>query len=251
VPANATHLYIDTLDQTGTGVFGLEQLVDTSDIYIYETGAIGTSIHYKCVGTPVNNGPNQWFDVTVSLVVNTGFTPSNNQAIQLYLPVKGATGPTGPTGPQGPTGPTGATGPQGPTGATGATGPQGPQGVAGTTVDPGTWTALAYATGWSEGTTARYRVETNGTFQKVICEGIINYASGAAALAFVLPTGAQPGVQRGCALAGYDSSGDTELFQAVVGTGGAVNITPMVRQAFSWPSATNGSVYLDNLTFAL
>jgi len=120
-----------------------------------------------------------------------------------------------------------------------------------TAADPGTWTALSYSTGWSETTTARYRVETNGSFQKVIGEGIIAYASGAASLAFTLPSGARPAVQRGCSLAGYDSSGDVQLFQAVIATSGTVNIYPMVRQNFSWPSATNGNVYLDSLSFAL
>jgi hypothetical protein len=119
------------------------------------------------------------------------------------------------------------------------------------TVNPGTWTALSYSTGWSENTTARYRVEINGAFQTLFCEGIINYASGAAALAFTLPAGARPAVARGCALNGYDSSGDVQLFSANIATGGAVTIYPMVRQNFSWPSATNGSVYLDSLTFAL
>ena len=118
-------------------------------------------------------------------------------------------------------------------------------------VNPGTWTNLTYSTGWSQNTTAQFRVEVNGSFSKIICQGIINYASGAASLAFTLPAGARPGVQRGCALGGYDSSGDVQLFQAVIATGGAVNIYPMVRQNFSWPSATNGSVYLDGLTFAL
>ena len=118
-------------------------------------------------------------------------------------------------------------------------------------VDPGTWTALTYSTGWTQNTAANFRVETNGTFKKVHCEGIINYASGAASLAFTLPSGARPAVQRGCMLAGYDSSGDVQSFLATVTTAGVVNIFPMVRQAFSWPSATNGSVYLDGLTFAL
>jgi hypothetical protein len=118
-------------------------------------------------------------------------------------------------------------------------------------VNPGTWTNLTYSTGWTQNTTAQYRVEVNGAFSKVICQGIINYASGAASLAFTLPAGAQPGVARGRVLAGFDSSGDTQLFQATISTAGAVNIVPMVRQNFSWPSATNGSVYLDNLTFAL
>jgi hypothetical protein len=118
-------------------------------------------------------------------------------------------------------------------------------------VNPGTWQTLSYGTGWSEGSTARYRVETNAAFSKVIGEGIIAYVSGAASLAFTLPAGALPSVQRGCVLGGYDSSGDTQLFQATITTAGAVNIVPMVRQNFSWPSATNGSVYLDNLSFAL
>jgi hypothetical protein len=119
------------------------------------------------------------------------------------------------------------------------------------TVNPGTWTNLSYGTGWTQNTVAQYRVETNGSFQKVICQGIINYASGAASLAFTLPAGAQPGVTRGCVLSGFDSSGDVLLFSANVSTTGAVTILPMCRQGFVWPSATNGSVYLDNLSFAL
>jgi hypothetical protein len=119
------------------------------------------------------------------------------------------------------------------------------------TVNPGVWTNLSYGTGWTQNTTAQYRVETNGSFQKVICQGIVNYASGAASLAFTLPAGARPGVTRGCVLAGFDSSGDVLLFSANVSTAGAVTILPMCRQSFVWPSATNGSVYLDNLTFAL
>ncbi len=119
------------------------------------------------------------------------------------------------------------------------------------TVNPGTWTNLSYGTGWTQNTTAQYRVETNGSFQKVICQGIINYASGAASLAFTLPAGARPGVTRGCVVSGVDSSGDTLLYSVGVVTSGAVTIVPMVRTAFSWPSATNGSVYLDGLSFAL
>ena len=121
----------------------------------------------------------------------------------------------------------------------------------GGTVNPGTWTNLTYSSGWAQNTTAQFRVETNGSFQKVIAQGIIDYASGAASLAFTLPVGARPSVARGCVLAGFDSSGDTQLFQVTISTLGAVNIVPMVRQNFSWPSATNGSVYLDNLTFSI
>jgi len=122
---------------------------------------------------------------------------------------------------------------------------------AGNMVDPGIWTTLSFSTGWSENTVARYRIQTNGSFQQLFSQGIINYASGAASLAFTLPAGSRPAVQRGCALAGFDSSGDVQLFQAVIATSGAVNIYPIARQNFSWPSATSGSVYLDNLSFAL
>ena len=186
----------------------------------------------------------------------------------------GSQGPQGATGSQGNPGATGSQGPQGVPGATGSTGPQGPAGpsavsanagnqaVLGTdnlifvpaatgAVNPGTWTNLAYSTGWTLGTTAQYRVETNGSFQKLIAQGIISYASGAASLAFTLPVGARPSVTRGCVVAGFDSTGDAQLFQATIGTAGTVNIVPMVRQNFSWPSATNGNVYLDNLVFSL
>lgn len=165
----------------------------------------------------------------------------------------GSPGATGPAGADstvpGPTGPTGLTGPAGPAGLTGPQGPQGPQGVSG--VDPGTWTALSYGTGWTQNTTAQFRVETNGSFQKIIAQGIINYASGAVSLAFTLPAGARPGVVRGGVLNGFDSSGDVLLFSVNVATTGAVTILPMVRQAFVWPSATNGSIYLDGLTFSI
>ena len=121
----------------------------------------------------------------------------------------------------------------------------------GNLVDPGIWTNLTYSTGWTLGTIAQFRVETNGSFQKVIAQGIINYVSGAASLAFTLPVGARPSVARGCVVAGFDSTGDMQLFQANVATSGAVAIVPMVRQNFSWPSATSGSVYLDSLVFSL
>jgi hypothetical protein len=117
--SSITHIYADSLDQNGQGVFGLLQLIAGSDLYLYETAGIGTSIHFTVVSV-VNNGPNQWFDITVTLVTNVGFTPSNNQLVQLYLPVEGTAGPPGPPGPTGPTGPSGSAGPGVPTGGTAA-----------------------------------------------------------------------------------------------------------------------------------
>ena len=191
---------------------------------------------------------------------DTGATGS--QGLQGATGSQGNPGATGSQGPQGVPGATGSTGPQGPAGPSAVSANAGNQAVLGTdnlifvpaatgAVNPGTWTNLAYSTGWTLGTTAQYRVETNGSFQKLIAQGIISYASGAASLAFTLPVGARPSVTRGCVVAGFDSTGDAQLFQATIGTAGTVNIVPMVRQNFSWPSATNGNVYLDNLVFSL
>jgi hypothetical protein len=125
-------------------------------------------------------------------------------------------------------------------------------GIGGVAINPGTWTALTYSTGWSQQASANFRIETVGAFTSVKCQGIIAYVAGAAPLAFTLPAGARPSVARGCILAGYDSSGDQVSFAATVASAtGAVTIVPMVRQAFSWPSATGGNVYLDSLTFSL
>jgi hypothetical protein len=124
-------------------------------------------------------------------------------------------------------------------------------GVGGVAINPGTWTPLTYGTGWSQLSSANFRIETIGTIQMVYAQGLIAYVAGAAPLAFTLPTGARPSIARGCILAGYDSTGDVMSHHASVGTDGTVNIRAIARQAFVWPSATNGNVYLDSLSFAL
>ena len=220
---------------------------------------------------PISGSGNYEFGLSATFSGGSGPPPTDYWDVLADKGAAGATGATGATGPAGAQGPTGNTGT---TGATGSAGPQGPAGpsavsanagnqaVLGTdnlifvpavsgAVNPGAWTNLTYSTGWTQNATAQFRVETNGSFQKVIAQGIIAYASGAASLAFTLPVGARPSVVRGCVLAGFDSTGDTQLFQATIGIAGAVNIVPMVRQNFSWPSVTNGNVYLDSLTFAL
>ena len=342
-PGSATAIYLDALDQSGVACIPANRLKTGDNVYLYPSGNFGQLIQYQLTGPSVNNGPNQWFTLPVTVVSNSGFAPSNNTSVQVQMPVTPAThalthldngndpipvatiARTGSapilsgvstqylngsgtwTTPSGagdmtkavydtngnnvvdtcdqlawgkltgvpvtfapaahasthldngadsiPVATTSRTGSLRILNGTATTFLDGTGNwstpAPGGTVNPGTWTNLTYSTGWTLNTVAQYRVETNGSFQQLICQGIINYASGAASLAFTLPVGARPSVQRGCVLGGYDSSGDTQLFQASVSTAGAVNIVPMVRQNFSWPSATNGSVYLDNLSFAL
>jgi hypothetical protein len=85
-----THLYVSSFDRNGLGIFGLTTLAVGSDVYLYEQNTVGASVHYTVAAAPVNNGPNVWFDVPVTLVAFNGFTPSANQLVQLYLPIKGA-----------------------------------------------------------------------------------------------------------------------------------------------------------------
>jgi hypothetical protein len=177
----------------------------------------------------------------ICVLANTGNSPPNATYWSLVAQI-GATGPQGATG---------ATGPAGPTGATG---PQGPQGPPGTSVDPGTWTALTYATGWSEWDTARFRVETNGSVQTVFCKGRISQAAGSAPFAFTFPVGARPATARGTALCGVQvaDGGDNVLYTVTVGTDGVVDIYPMVKHCFVWPIETDQQVvYLDGLSFSL
>jgi len=111
--SSVTHIYANAFDQTGAGVFGLRQLVDSRPLFLYEAAAANQSVKFKVVGTPVNNGPDIWFDITVTLDTLNGFSPKNNDPVQLFLPVQGTAGPQGPPGPQGPAGPQGPPGTSG------------------------------------------------------------------------------------------------------------------------------------------
>jgi hypothetical protein len=210
---STTQIAISKLSAAGNDRYYLLMSLQYEDVLLVEDATNAANwIRYSLSAVPTDN--TTWFLLPVTVITGSGTSPSNNDLLTLTFTIGGAGGVTG-------------------------------------TVNPGTWTNLSYGTGWTQNTVAQYRVETNGSFQEVICQGIINYASGAASLAFTLPAGARPSVQRGCMLAGYDSTGDVQSFLVTISTAGAVNIYPMVRQAFVWPSATNGSVYLDNLSFAL
>ena len=123
------------------------------------------------------------------------------------------------------------------------------------TVNPGTYTAFSYQTNWSENSTARYRVETNGTFQKIVFKGSIKKAATFTTnLAIILPAGARPSDTRRFQLAGQETntSPDECLYTGVVDTSGNFNIYPVVRSSFVWQVWANlQTIWLDNVSFEL
>jgi hypothetical protein len=125
----------------------------------------------------------------------------------------------------------------------------------GGTVNPGTYTALVYQTGWSENSTARYRIETNGTFQKLVFKGSIKKASGSSTnLAAILPAGAQPSDSRRFQLAGQETntSPDEVHYTGVIDTAGNFNIYPVIRAIDVWPVFSNlQTVFLDGVSIEL
>lgn len=122
---------------------------------------------------------------------------------------------------------------------------------AGNLVQPGTWTTLSLATGWTVKITPQYRVEVNGSVSTVRCRGAVTQASGAASLAFTFPSGAIPSAVRMVMVAGLQTEGQT-LYHVQVDASGNVTVTAVVRAVFTWPvTSTAQDVYLDSLAFSL
>jgi hypothetical protein len=124
------------------------------------------------------------------------------------------------------------------------------------TIDPGTWTTPSFGTGWSDGGSCAYRVQTIGAVQTVFARGIALQTAAAASLAFTLPTGARPAAARVCTVSGYQNESDATqslvLYGVTVATSGAVNIYPIIKNNAVWTStAQSQSVYLDSLVFSL
>ena len=124
------------------------------------------------------------------------------------------------------------------------------------TIDPGTWTTPSFGTGWSDGGSCAYRVQTIGAVQMVFARGIAVQAAAAASLAFTLPSGARPSATRICQVAGYQNESDSTqslvLYGVSVAISGAVNIYPIIKNNAVWTSsAQSQSVYLDGLIFSL
>jgi len=128
-------------------------------------------------------------------------------------------------------------------------------GTGGVGVNPGTWTAFAYQSGWSQNSTAMYRLQTTGTFLQVFLKGSIKKAAGSSAnLAVILPSGFIPGDVRRFRLAGTETntSPDECLYTGVIDTSGNFNIYPVVRSSFVWQVWSNlQTIWLDNVCFEI
>jgi len=123
------------------------------------------------------------------------------------------------------------------------------------TVNPGTYTTFSYQANWSENSTARYRVETNGTFQKIVFKGSIKKAATFTTnLAAILPVGARPSDTRRFTLSGQETntSPDECLYTGVIDTSGNFNIYPVIRANDVWQTFSNlQTVFLDGVSFEL
>src|SRR5215471_889823 len=123
------------------------------------------------------------------------------------------------------------------------------------TVNPGTYTAFSYQANWSENSTARYRVETNGTFQKIVFKGSIKKAATFTTnLAAILPVGARPSDTRRFTLSGQETntSPDECLYTGVIDISGNFNIYPVIRANDVWQTFSNlQTVFLDGVSFEL
>src|SRR5215469_11345506 len=121
------------------------------------------------------------------------------------------------------------------------------------TVNPGTYTAFSYQANWSENSTARYRVETNGTFQKIVFKGSIKKAATFTTnLAAILPVGARPSDTRRFTLSGQETntSPDECLYTGVIDISGNFNIYPVIRANDVWQTFSNlQTVFLDGVSF--
>jgi len=124
----ATQLYVSKYDQQGQAILGIGLMKSGDDLYVYEASQLDTWNRYT-VSTKVDNG--EWLTIGISYDDSGALplTPSQNQDMQLVIPMRGTPGPPGPTGPPGPSGPAGPTGPPGP--ASTVPGPPGPVGPAG------------------------------------------------------------------------------------------------------------------------
>ena len=130
-------------------------------------------------------------------------------------------------------------------------------GTGGVGVNPGTWTAFAYQTGWSQNSTAAYRLQSTGTFNQIFFKGSIAKANGTTThLAIILPSGFWPSDTRRFRLAGQETTSspppDEAIYNGVVDTAGNFSIYPVIRAVDVWPIWTNlQTIFLDNVCFEI
>ena len=123
--------------------------------------------------------------------------------------------------------------------------------------DPGTWTTLSAASGWSAGTvTPQYRIEVTGSIKTVYCRGIFQAIyTNLGTTAFTFPSAAFPTAARSNLLGGAQNTGtasDVAAYIATVSTAGVVTIYFLGGSAFVWGNpAMTQLVYLDSLIFSL
>jgi hypothetical protein len=124
-------------------------------------------------------------------------------------------------------------------------------------VDPGVWTTLTPATGWSAGSvTPQYRIETAGAIKTVYSRGIVTCANAAlGTTAWTFPSAAFPAATRNIVLGGAQNTGtasDVASFLATVSSAGVVTIYFLAASAFVWLDKSQTLlVYLDGLIFSV
>jgi hypothetical protein len=84
-PTLATAVYISMHSDLGRAGLWMLDLAVGSRFAIYELGDINTFIRYEVTALPTNNGPNVWFSIPAVMQEQgvSGFTPSNNQTVQV------------------------------------------------------------------------------------------------------------------------------------------------------------------------
>lgn len=123
--------------------------------------------------------------------------------------------------------------------------------------DPGTWTVLPLAAGWSAPSQGQYRIQVIGAVSTVFYRGMIQaaYSALGAGPAFTAPIGARPSVPRALVLGGAQSTGtpsDIACYLASITAAGVCTFSFLCGASFVWadPSKVQ-QVNLDGLFYSL
>lgn len=122
--------------------------------------------------------------------------------------------------------------------------------------DPGTWTILPLAAGWTAPIQAQYRVQVIGSVSTVFYRGMIQAAFSSLGIpAFTVPANGRPSMTRSAVLGGAQSTGtpsDIASYLASITASGVCTLYFLVGASFVWadPSKTQ-QVNLDGLFYSL
>jgi len=89
-PTTTTQIYLSVYERDGSIVPGIAALASGDSFWLYESSNINSSVQYNVTGASVVSSDGQWATVPVSSVQNKGFTPTNNQNIEVYLSIEPA-----------------------------------------------------------------------------------------------------------------------------------------------------------------